>query len=240
MKIKVRISSNSKRLFLGLMLLQLLIVNNSWAGFKFLDPQIPNGETITYRSQSQGKTMTLEEKTILISEGQKKLYEIASLSPDLDKYIRIDRKEMTVSSVHTIRKYDSATLDSKLIIRDAAPNTLDDAIRIPHFVALTHLLRGFPFESKNKIGISYYGESAEKKINLCIRNKKRENIKINGIEMECYKLEFGIDGFLATILPELELWYTVKPPHYMVKYKGLEGPPGTPERLIELIDYKVP
>ena len=212
----------------------------SWAGFQFLDPDIPDNETITYRSTSEGKTITVKEQVRHITEENNNYYEIVSLSPALDTYIKINRKNMTVSSVHTIKKFDSALLDSKLVIKDASPNTSDDSIKIPHFVALTHLLRGFLFESKNKILISYYGESDDKKFNFCIRNKKREYVKINGTEVECYKLEFGIDGFWATILSELELWYTVKPPHYMVKYKGLEGPPGTPERLIELIDYKVP
>ena len=224
--------------FVGLLL--LLTCNVGWAGFQFNDPEIPNGERITYRSQSEDQTMIMEEQIVHIQEGEILFYEVTSRSPILDTIIRIKRKDMSVFSVHTIQKYDTATLDSKLIIKDPQPNTRDDAIKVPHFVALTHLLRGFPFESKNKIRISYYGGSKKIKFNLCVRNKDQERIKINGREIECYKLEFGIDGFLATILPELELWYTVKPPHYMVRYKGPEGPPGTPERFIEMIDYKVP
>lgn len=240
MKVVVTMNFRSTLFVFWMAFLPALIGDISWAGFQFLDPEIPNGETITYRSQSEGKTIIMEEQIILISEGQKTLYEISSRSPALDTYIRIDRKDMTVSSVHTIQKYDAATLDSKLIIRDTKPNTRDDAVTVPHFVALTHLLRGFPFESKNKISIRYYGGSGGGKFNLCVRNKDRERVKINGRDIECYKLEFGIDGFFATILPELELWYTVKPPHYMVMYKGPEGPPGTPKRYIEMIDYKAP
>jgi hypothetical protein len=217
-----------------------MMCGSGWAGFQFRDPGIPDGETITYKSQSDGTTMVMKEHTRQINDGPTRQYEIASLSPVLDTYIRINRNDMTVASVHTIQKYDTATLDSKLIIRDAQPNTRDDAVKVPHFVALSHLLRGFPFESRKKILISYYGGSAEKKFTLCVRSKKQELITIQGRELLCYKLEFGVDGLLGTILPELELWYTVKAPHYMVRYRGPEGPPGTPERFIELTGYSVP
>ncbi len=212
----------------------------SWAGFQFLDPEIPNGETITYSSRSDGKTITVKEQITHIRDGQNNLYEIASVSPVLDTYIRVNRKDMTVSSVQTIQKYDAATLDSKLIVKNSKANPDNDAIKIPHFVALSHLLRGFPFESKEKLQINYFGGSGSKKFMLCVRNKHRKTIQVMGKKIECYKLEFGLAGFLWAVLPELELWYSVEPPHYMVRYKGPEGPPGTPKRFIEIIDYQAP
>lgn len=221
-------------------ILFFLTCTTARAGFQFLDPAIPHGERITYRSESEGQTTIMEETIVQLREDGGLFYEVTSRSPALDTIIRIDRKDMTVFSVHTIQKYDTATLDSKLIIRDLQPNVSDDAITVPHFVALTHLLRGYPFESKKKLQISYYGGSAKNKFTLCVRYKNRERININDTEIECYKLEFGLDGFLSAVLPELELWYTVTPPHYLIRYKGPEGPPGTPVRLIELIDYQLP
>ena len=94
-----------------------------------------------------------------------------SRSPALDTYIRIAREDITVRSVRTIQKYATATLDSNLIVRDLQPNDSEDAITVPHFVTLSHLLRGFPFESQKKLRISYYGGSAGKKFNLCVSNK---------------------------------------------------------------------
>lgn len=212
----------------------------SWAGFQFLDPDIPDNETIIYRSTSEGKTITIKEQVRHITEENNNFYEIVSFSPALDTYIQINRKDMTVLSVHTFQKYADATLDSKLIVKDKKPNREDNAIIIPHFVALSHLLRGFPFESKEKLQINYYGGSAGKKFQLRVKNKQKEVINVMGKEVECYKLEFGLAGFLWAVLPELELWYTVEPPHYMVRYRGPEGPPGTPKRFIELIEYQKP
>jgi hypothetical protein len=147
---------------------------------------------------------------------------------------------MTVVSVQTVQKHDMAILDSKLVVKDQKLNGDDNAVKVPHFVALSHLLRGFPFESKEKLLINYYGGSAGRKFQLRVKNKNRDIINVMGKEIECYKLEFGLAGFLWAVLPELELWYSVEPPHYMVRYKGPEGPPGTPKRFIEIIEYQKP
>jgi len=216
------------------------VPTTSHAGFTFLDPGIPSGEKIMYQSKSEGRTMTMEEQIVTTLEGDKLYYDISSLSPVLDTYIRVDRENMTVLSVKTVQKYETATLDSTLLIKDQQPGSKNDEVKVPHFVALTHLLRGFPFESRKKLRICYYGGAAKNKFTLCIRYKKREFIQAGGREIECHKLEFGLDGLWGTFLPELELWYSVTPPHYMVRYKGPEGPPGTPERFIELMEYTSP
>jgi len=234
----VKIIINLPLFIFSLFLSCFIFSSISWAGFQFLDPDIPDNETILYRSTSEGKTITIKEQVRHIIEENNNIYEIVSLSPALDTYIRINRKDMTVISVHTFQKYEGATLDSKLIVKDEKPNMENNAIRIPHFVVLSHLLRGFPFESKKKLQINYYGGSSGKKFKLCVKNKHRDIINVMGKEVECYKLEFGLAGFLWAVLPELELWYSVEPPHYMVKYKGPEGPPGTPKRFIEIIEYQ--
>jgi len=79
--------------------------------------------------------------------------------------------------------------NSKLIVKNSKANPDNDAIKIPHFVALSHLLRGFPFESKEKLQINYFGGSGSKKFMLCVRNKHRKTIQVMGKKIECYKLE---------------------------------------------------
>jgi len=218
-------------------LIQLLSSQTCLGGFRFKDPGIPDNETISYISKSENISTLIKERVRHIGPHQ---YEITSLSPALDTFLYINRADMTVQSVHTIQKYETATLDSNLIIKNAETNAADDSIQIPHFVALSHLLRGFPFETMDKLQIKYYGGSAGKKFKLFIKNRHKDTIQVMGKQMTCYKLEFGLAGFLGAILPELELWYSVDPPHYMIRYHGPEGPPGTPKRFIEIIDYRVP
>ena len=48
-----------------------------------------------------------------------------------------------------------------------------------------------------------------------------------------------MDGFWGAFLPKMKVWYSVTPPHYLVRYEGLAGPPGSPKRDIELLTYQV-
>lgn len=210
------------------------------SGFRFSDPLIPDREECTYESTSENKTMLVRESVHAVRRDGAEYYEITSLSPVLDARVTINRSAMSVVSVNTVQKHDNATLDSTLIIRDERPNARADAITVPHFVALTHLLRGYPFGSPRKLKISYYGGTEKNKFDLTVAYKKREYQRVNGRDMACHKLEFGLDGFLGSVLPELELWYAVDPPHYLVRYSGPEGPPGTPKREMRLLQYQAP
>jgi len=231
---------NAAAVFAGLIIWYFLMPQPAGAGFCFRDPAIPDGETITYRSESEGKTSTITEKIVVSGDSERRFYDITSLSPALDTYIRIDRRNMSVVLVHTVQKYPAATLDSLLRVVDEQPNDCDDQIKVPHFVVLTHLLRGFPFGAQPNLRISYYGGTTDKKFNLSLAYKGTDVIDAGGRRIKCHMLSFGLEGFWGTFLPHLKLWYSVEPPHYMVRYKGPEGPPGTPERLIELLEYRVP
>lgn len=210
------------------------------SGFRFGDPLIPDQEQCMYESTSENKTMLVHETVRTIRRGGREYYEITSLSPVFDSRVTINRQTMSVVSVNTVQKHDNATLDSTLIVRDERPSSRPDAITVPHFVALTHLLRGYPFVSRRKLNISYYGGTEKNKFNLAVVYKKREYQRVNDRDIECHKLEFGLDGFLGSLLPELELWYAVAPPHYLVRYSGPEGPPGTPKREMRLLQYQTP
>jgi len=218
----------------------LRLPGHASSGFRFGDPLIPDQEQCTYESTSEHKTMLVHETVRTIRRDGTEYYEITSLSPVFDSRVTINRQTMSVVSVNTVQKHDNATLDSTLIIRDERPNSRPEAITVPHFVALTHLLRGFPFEALRKLHISYYGGTEKNKFNLTVIYKKREYQRINGRDIACHKLEFGLDGFLGSLLPELELWYAADPPHYLVRYSGPEGPPGTPKREMRLLQYQTP
>ena len=74
---------------------------------------------------------------------------------------------------------------------------------------------------------------------MSAKYKKQETIRIKDKTIDCHKLEFGLDGFWGTFLPELEFWYSVEPPHYLVKYEGVMGSPGAPGSNVVLTEYKI-
>lgn len=205
----------------------------------FIDPHIPHGETITYTSFLDGKPSTVVEKVAIREEGEKALYEITSRSKRLDRIITLDKKTMAIVSVHTVRKYQEVTLDSKLTVINEKSHFEKDEVKLADFAVMNYLFRGFPFGNLEKLKIGFYGEERKKSFLFSVKYKQKETITVNQRAFACHKLEFGLDGLLGTFLPEINAWYAAEAPHYLVRYEGPEGPPGSPRRVIELVDYKI-
>ena len=205
-----------------------------------VDPNIPNGETITYTSRVGDKVLTVVEKVVIKKEGEKELYEITSRSNPLDRIIVLEKDTMAVVSVHTVRKYQEVTLDSHLKVIDEKEQPGSDVIMLADFTIMNYLFRGFPFGEREKLKIGSYREEQKDDYPLNVTCKKQEKIEINGKTIECYKLELGMDGFWGRFFPKTNMWYSVEPPHYLVRYKGQSGRPGSPKRVVELDAYTVP
>ena len=203
------------------------------------DPNIPHGETITYVSRVGDKVLTVVEKVVVKREGEKELYEITSRSNPLDRTIIMEKDTLAIVSVHTVRKYQEVTLDSYLTVINEKEQFGSDKIKLADFTIMNYLFRGFPFGKIQKLKIGSYREEQKDDYPLNITCKKREKIEINGRTIECYKLELGMDGFWGRFFPKTNMWYSVEPPHYLVRYKGQSGRPGSPKRVVELESYTV-
>jgi hypothetical protein len=114
----------------------------------------------------------------------------------------------------------------------------DGEIKLADFTILMYIMRGYPFGKLNSLKIGYYGEGNEKSYTMTLSYKGIEKVTIMDKTYECHKLDFGMSSFIGTFLPKLNLWYSAAPPHCLVKYEGPEGPPGTPKRTLEMIQYK--
>jgi len=205
----------------------------------FEDPQIPDGETITYTSRAGDKLTTVVENTLIKRNGERELYEITSRSKNLDRTVELIKETMAILSVHTVRKYQEATLDSKFTVIDEKPHSDEDEVKMADFSALKYIARGFPFSKLEKLKIGFYGEERKKKYSFNLNCKKIEKVKVKEKTIECYKLETSMGGFGGTFFPKTKMWYSVDPPHYLVRYEGPSGPPGSPKRVIELATYTV-
>jgi hypothetical protein len=230
-----------------LMLLTFLIYSSAvgvsdfaYAKTLIADPNIPNGETITYTSRVGDKVGTVVEKVVIKKEGEKELYEITSYSSPLDRTIVIEKDTMAVVSVHTVRKYQEVTLDSHLKVIDEKEQLSSNVIKLADFTIMNYLFRGFPFGKREKLKIGSYREEQKDDYPLNVICKKPKRIEVNGRTIECYKLELGMDGFWGRFFPKTNMWYSVEPPHYLVRYKGQSGRPGSPKRVVELEVYTVP
>jgi len=209
------------------------------AGFIFSDPQIPSGEKLTYRVTTDNGTSAIHETCVVKKDGDRGYYEITSSSPTLALVIRIVRDTMTVISIDQIKKFQEVTLASRIDVIGEKPNAAEDEVKLVHYAAFKYLMRGFPFQPGRKLKISYYGENPKKRFPMSITCHKRETLAIGNRRIECYRLEFGLDGLWSTFFSKSRLWYSAEPPHYLVKHDGPGGPPGAPEATVELTDRTV-
>lgn len=206
----------------------------------FRDPSIPDGETITYISRAGDEQTTVVERTVTMEDGGKELYQITSISDSIDKTILLEKDSMTVVSVHTVIKYEDATLDSKITVTQEDPPLQADDVGRADVSTLRYFFRGYPFGKTGKVKIEFYGEKNKLRSPIIAAYKKKENVRANQSTIECYKFEFGIESFWQKFFPKTTMWYSVASPHYLVRYEGPGGPPGSPERIIELVSYDVP
>ena len=205
----------------------------------FRDPDIPDGETITYAARVDDISTKVVETVRIIQVGARACYEITSLSESLDRTLTLDKETMSIISVHTVRKFPRATLDSHLQVKNEQPSSATDEVILADFSGLIYIFRGFLFDQLEQVKIGFYGEEKRRSFGFSASNKKKEKIRVNQAITECYKIEFGLDGFWGTFFPKMNVWYSVDPPHYMVRYQGLVGPPGSPKRDMEVISYTV-
>ena len=227
-------------LFIFLIFFSLMLFSKAlFAEGPFINPDIPNGETVTYTTTIGDKSFSVVEHVSIISDGERKLYQIISLSDSIDRKLVLDKETMAIISVHTIRKYPEVTLDSKLKVKDERPALDDDEVKLADFAVMTYVFRGFPFTKRDNLKIGFYGAEQKRKFSFKANYKKKETVTVNEKSIECHKLEFGLDGFWGTFFPKMNVWYSVDPPHYLVRYKGLVGPPGSPKRDMQLLNYTI-
>jgi hypothetical protein len=146
---------------------------------------------------------------------------------------------MRIKAIHTVRKFPRATLDSRLLVKNEDPLPGNEEIVLADFSALTYIFRGFLFSELEGVKIGFYGEGRQRTFGFCASNKHKETVTVHQQPVECYKIEFGLEGFWGTFLPKMNVWYSAEPPHYLVRYQGLSGPPGSPKRDMQLQSYAV-
>ena len=73
---------------------------------------------------------------------------------------------------------------------------------------------------------------------VTFEGRGKERVRTPAGEFDAYKVEMvphlGVLNVLKAFAPKTYFWFTVQPPHFWVRYQGLENGPGTPEISMEL------
>ena len=68
---------------------------------------------------------------------------------------------------------------------------------------------------------------------------RKEKIVVAEKEVECYKVEIIFHlGIWKIFVPKTYFWYTADEPHSWVRYEGLESGRGTPQVVMEVLDFQ--
>ena len=99
------------------------------------------------------------------------------------------------------------------------------------------ILRYFPFEQTRPLS-AHLLTNEPRLYSVGIEIRGKEHVKTPAGEFDCYKVEMiphlGLLNIVRSFFPRTFFWFTVAPPHFWVRYEGLENGPGTPEIVMEL------
>jgi hypothetical protein len=99
------------------------------------------------------------------------------------------------------------------------------------------ILRYFPFEQTDRLSAHLLSNEPHL-YSVAFDVRGRERVKSPAGEFDSYRVEMvphlGLLNVVRSFLPKTLFWFTVAPPHFWVRYEGLENGPGTPEIVMEL------
>jgi len=116
--------------------------------------------------------------------------------------------------------------------------------------AIVSFLRGFPFPlpgaeeaADPELEFIFLDESPDT-YSVLVTYEGIEDVETPAGKFSCHKLrlipDLGILTFLGKMLaPDIYMWFTVEPPHFWVKFLGLEGGLGTPSVISELVEFNM-
>jgi hypothetical protein len=199
------------------------------------DPGIPDGEKITYRTTTGDVVATSVETTRIVESNGSSFYKISSRSDSEELEIVIRRDGMRPSSVRSLSKGKDGTVERRTEIVEEAGSE-DGSVKILDMQSLRHMLRGFPFSRGGSVTLKAF-TTTQSAFTMQARLEGVDKLTTPAGEFRSYRIEVSAGGMMGMIASKVHFWYSVDQPHFLVRYRGSAGLPGSPTRTIEVIDY---
>jgi hypothetical protein len=204
------------------------------------DPGIPDGEKITYRTTTGDVVVTSVETTRIVEKNGASFYKISSKSDSEEVEVMIRRGGMRPVSVRSLSKGKDGTIDRRTEIVEETGGE-DGSVKIMDMQSLVYILRGFPFSKGGSIPLRTLGNT-QGTFTMQAKLDGVDKLTTPAGEFKSYRIEisFGggmVGGMIGMVTPKIYFWYSFDPPHFMVRYRGAAGPPGSPARTVEVVDY---
>lgn len=226
--------SRKEQLQAALIFFLLLVPAALSAQIRLRDPGFPSSETITYRRSSDTSSERVEMRLRLVEGTAEPYYEYKLLSDSQDITAKLDpatlavffsevwekNEHSTVHRVNEVLKNEKPVKTGELLVTDA--NGFDV------------ILRGFPWEEHDEAKVVFLNSGGDFSLELKVKGK--ESLQQNGVSYESWKLQIGLNGLLGNFFPKSYYWYSVNPPHYLIRAESA-GMQGREASVLELIDY---
>ena len=209
-----------------------------WGEVSLNDPGIPHGEKLVYDQYIDSTPSVMTEETRIIEKDGRQVYDIVSHSRLDKRRILIEKKTMIVLQTEVLQKGDDAVVKRVNTLVEKKQPLKGNEIGVINYYAINYLFRAVPFEQQDRMILKILGTQGAMEMEVSVSEK--ETITVNEEKYECWHLRFGMAGMLGRLLPKASFWYTVKAPHYLVKYEGLVSGPGSPKKVLELKSYTTP
>lgn len=196
------------------------------------DPGIKSGETLTYHINIGEKTTKLKVTTDIKTIEGEKFYQMKSIDETEEVEFLFRKNDFLLTSIHVNQNLNNSQVERHVALKqDKKLN--DNELGLLDFRGLMYVMRAIPFKNEKEILIHIY--ASDNNFPMRIEYIGEENLVVNGISTNCYKLKLDIDGFWGKLFPKMYYWYSVAQPHYLVRSEGSSGGPGTPKRVVELV-----
>ncbi|MBN2354447.1 MAG: hypothetical protein JXD23_17885 [Spirochaetales bacterium] len=197
----------------------------------FLDPGIPDNESLVYTATRDKETYRLTQRTRKGSVDGRPVYEVSIESPRENSTVTLAAGTMGVLRSWARRIHpDLVTETETKILKNEIRDKPGEATLVD-FNGLTAILRGFPFGVVSSIKLKTGQESG---FALTLAQTRETDIKTAAGVIRCCELELGMEGFFGAFMPKTRFWYEKASPHRLVRYEGNTGGPGSPRYIIEL------
>ena len=208
---------NHRCFFFSLLLASLPLAGLLAAAPMLEDPGIPEEQSV-YSSECNNQVQKITEVLYSRVVDGKEVYLDTFRSPDLDRYLMVEKATFKVLATHTVRHGAEAEVETIQLVREKQPKQRPNELRVSDYYGLRFLLRGYPFDKPRSLEINQL--NGQDDISMYVKYLATEPMELMGKMVNCIKLELSFSGVVGAFLPKTQLWYLKAEPHYLVCYQG--------------------
>jgi hypothetical protein len=198
------------------------------------DPGFPREESYTYQKTGEKGVETARVKIHRdeYAAPPQILYLLESETEEIRA--KLDLATLTGFYSQTISSYEASTIRRTNEVLENNKRAGPGQLLITDAAALPVSLRGFPWEEQDEAELLFPRDS--NRFTLTLKVKGRQTVETPAGDYECYEVHLQLDGILGGLFPKTRLWYSVDPPHILVRSED-PGMGGGDEVQMELLSY---